>query len=97
MCVSNLSIIGSENGLSPGQRQAIIWTNAGILLIGPLGRKFNEILMEIQAFSFTKMRLIVSSAIRRPFYLGLNVLIINILSIFCEIAIRWMPQHLTDH
>ena len=22
---------------------------------------------------------------------------INIFSIFCEIAIRWMPQHLTDH
>ena len=22
---------------------------------------------------------------------------INILSIFCEIAIRWMLQHLTDH
>ena len=22
---------------------------------------------------------------------------INILSIFCEIAIRWMPQHLIDH
>ena len=22
---------------------------------------------------------------------------INILSIICEIAIRWMPQHLTDH
>ena len=22
---------------------------------------------------------------------------INILSIFCEIATRWMPQHLTDH
>ena len=22
---------------------------------------------------------------------------INILSIFCEIAIRWMPKHLTDH
>ena len=21
---------------------------------------------------------------------------INILSIFCEIAVRWMPQHLTD-
>ena len=32
----NLTIIGSDNGLSPGQRQAIIWTNAGILLIGPL-------------------------------------------------------------
>ena len=22
---------------------------------------------------------------------------LNILSIFCEIATRWMPQHLTDH
>ena len=22
---------------------------------------------------------------------------IDILSIFCEIAIRWVPQHLTDH
>ena len=25
------------------------------------------------------------------------VSLIDILSIFCEIAIRWMPQHLTDH
>ena len=25
------------------------------------------------------------------------ILTINILSIFCEIAIRWIPQHLTDH
>ena len=40
MCVSNLTIIGSGNGLSPGRRQAIIWTNAGILLIGPLGTNF---------------------------------------------------------
>ena len=35
ICLSNLTIIGSENGLSPGRRQAIIWTNAGVLLIGP--------------------------------------------------------------
>ena len=34
ICVSKLTIIGSDNGLSPGRRQAIIWTNAGILLIG---------------------------------------------------------------
>ena len=33
--VGNLAIIGSDNGLSPGRRQAIIWTNYGILLIGP--------------------------------------------------------------
>ena len=33
ICVSKLTITGSDNGLSPDQRQAIIWTNAGILLI----------------------------------------------------------------
>ena len=38
ICVSELTIIGSDNGLSPGRRQAIIWTSAGILLIGPLGK-----------------------------------------------------------
>ena len=37
ICVSNLTIIGSDNGLSPGRRQAIIWTNAVILLTGRLG------------------------------------------------------------
>ena len=29
-CVSKLIIISSDNSLSPGRRQAIIWTNAGI-------------------------------------------------------------------
>ena len=47
MCVIKLTTIGSDNGLSPGQRQAIIRTNAGILLIWPLGTNFNEILIEI--------------------------------------------------
>ena len=35
ICVGNLTIIGSDNGLSPGWRQAITWTNVGILLITP--------------------------------------------------------------
>ena len=48
--VNNLTIISSDNGLSPGRRQAIIWTNARILLIGPLGTKFSEILIEIHTF-----------------------------------------------
>ena len=51
ICVGKLTIIGSDNGLSPERRQAIIWTNAGILLIGPLGTNFNEILIENQTFS----------------------------------------------
>ena len=33
ICVSKVATIGWDNGLSPGRRQAIIWTNAGILLI----------------------------------------------------------------
>ena len=73
-CVSELTVIGSDNGLSPGRRQAIIWTNAGILLIGPLGTNFSEILIEIHVFSFKKMHLKLSSGNLRPFCLGLNVL-----------------------
>ena len=57
ICVSKLTIIGSDNGLSPDRRQAIIWTNAGILLIGPLETSFSEILIEIHAFAFKKMHL----------------------------------------
>ena len=75
ICVSKLTIIGSDNGLSPGRRQAIIWTNAGILLVGPLGTNFSEILIGIQLFSFKKMHLKMSSAKWRPFCPGLNVLI----------------------
>ena len=74
LCVSKLTSIASENGLSPGRRQAIIWNNAGILLIGPLGTNFGEILIEIQKFSLNKIRLKISSAKCRPFCLGLNVL-----------------------
>ena len=74
VCVDKPTIIGSDNGLSPGRRQAIIWTNAAILLIGPLGTNFSEILIRIQTFSFRKMHWKISSAKWRPFCLGLNEL-----------------------
>ena len=67
ICLSKLTIIGSDNGLSPERRQAIIWINAGILLIGPLGTNFSEILIRIQTFSFKKMYLKMLSAKWRPF------------------------------
>ena len=73
----NYTIIGSDNGLSPGWHQAIIWTNAGILFIEPLGTNFSEILIEIHTFSFKKMHLQVSSRKWRPFCLNRNVLKIN--------------------
>ena len=73
ICVDTNTNIGSDNGLSPGRRQAIIWTNAGILLIGPLGTNFSGILIKIHTFSFTKMRLKMSSGKWRPSCLGLNI------------------------
>ena len=76
ICVSKLTIIGSDNSLSPEWRQAIIWTNAGILLIGALVTNFSENLIEILTFSFNKMHLKMSSAKWRLFRLGLNVLMV---------------------
>ena len=61
ICVNKVTIIGSDNGLSLGRRQAIIWSNAGKLLIGHLETNFSEIVIKIQTFSFRKMRLKMSS------------------------------------
>ena len=60
ICVGTLIINGhdgSENDLWPSLRQAITWTNAGILLIGPLGTNFDEILIKIHTFSLKKIHL----------------------------------------
>ena len=71
ICVGKLTIIVSDNGLWPKWCQAIIWTNAGILLIGPLGTNFSEILINT---SLNKIRLKMSSAKCCSFRLSLNVL-----------------------
>ena len=81
-CVGNLTIIGSDNGLSPGRRQAIIWTNAEISLIGLIGTDVSEILTEIYTFLFKKMHLKMSSAKWRPYCLVLNVL----MRTWCQVA-----------
>ena len=70
----NWAIIGSDNGLSPVRRQSIIWTNAAIFLIGPLGTNFSEILIGIQTFSFKKLHLKTLSAKWRLFCLGVSEL-----------------------
>ena len=72
--VCKLTIIVSNNGFLPYRRQAIIWTNAGILLIRTLGTNFSETLGEIHSCSFSKMHLEMSSAKWRIFGLGLNEL-----------------------
>ena len=45
--INYLAIIGSDTGLSPVRRQAFIWSNTGLLLIGLLGTNFSEIWTEI--------------------------------------------------
>ena len=88
ICVGKLTIIGSDNGLSPGRRQAIIWTKDGLLLIGPLGRNFIEMLIEIQRLSLKKIRLKMSSAKCCPVCLGLNVFKCEIVQIVSFIGIE---------
>ena len=74
ICISKLTIIGSDNSLSPDRRKAIMLTNDGILLILTLGTKFGEILNEIHKFSFKEMHLKILSVTWCQFCLGLNVL-----------------------
>ena len=90
ICVRKLTTIASDNGLLPRWYQAIIWTKAGILLIGPLGTNFSEILIGIYIFSFKKMHLKMLSGKWRPFCLGLNVLMT--LHLLC-----WFRSHTWIH
>ena len=62
--------IGSGNGLSPVRHQAIAWTNADLLSIGPLGTRFSEIKIENVTFSFKKMHLKMLCVKWRPFCPG---------------------------
>ena len=106
--VSKFTIIVSDNGLSPGRRQAITWTNSGILLIRTRGANFNDILSK--TFSFKKMHLKMSSE-KGPFDLGLDVLIhrqrhkmptmlqtavVNSFS-WMRILVFWFPNDLTNN
>ena len=76
ICMESIGIIGSDNGLSPDQHQAIIWTNVGILFIWPLGTNFSEILIKIDTFSFRKIHSKMSAK-WLPFCHGLHVLTVN--------------------
>ena len=70
----NYTIIGLDDGLLPGQCQAIIWTNGWILLIEPLETKFSEIFIKIHQFSFKNMHLKLSYVKWQPFCFSLNEL-----------------------
>ena len=67
----NKAIIGSDNGLSPGRRQPVIWTNDVILLIGPLATNFSEILYQnsklfVQENAFESVVCDMAAILSRP-------------------------------
>ena len=105
ICVGKLTIIGSDNGLSPERRQAIIWTNAGILLIGPLGKNLSEILIEIQTLSLKTFENVVCEMLlisSRPPCVKLRIGIIIIMrhyQIACGVSATIWHRHsqLTPH
>ena len=76
----------------PEWHRAVIWTNAGILLIEPIGTTFNEILIEMHTLSFRKMHLKMSSAKWRSFCLGLDVLINKVVKSVMDVSLRWNLQ-----
>ena len=90
ICVGKQITIGSDNGLSPERRQAIIWIISKISLIGTLRTNFSQILSEIHTFSLKKMHLKMSSAKWRQFYLGLNV----IPEMYCRVPFRYPIRRL---
>ena len=99
ICISKLTIIGSDNGLSPGRLHVIIWTNAGIFSIWTCGTNFSEILSEILTFSFKKMHLKMSSAKLLQFCLGPNMLTFIVMQ-FTPLArgqhILKVPSHVSN-
>ena len=98
ICVSKLAIIGTDNGFSPGRRQAIIWTNDGILLIRTFRTHFSEIVSEIHTFLLKKMHLKMSSGKWRPSCPGLNVLLKSCFYRYAQnrshrhVATGWKPS-----
>ena len=73
ICVGNLTIIGSDNGILTVGRRAIIWTNDRILLIWTLGINCSDILRWIHIFSFKNIHFKMSSAKRGPFCLEIGL------------------------
>ena len=76
-CVSKLTIIGQDSDLSPVRHQAIIWTNAGILLIRTPWINFSAVLSKNHKYPFKKVHLKMSFAKWQPCFPRLNLLRIH--------------------
>ena len=91
ICVNKLDNHWFDNGLLPVRRQDIIWTNAGILVIGPTGTKFNETLIQIHTFSFKKMHLKMSSG--QWWWCCLGLIMLTHWSLAAQARVSELGQH----
>ena len=71
------NIMGLDNGLSPVWHQAIVWTNADIIVIESLETNFSSIWIKTQQFSCKWICLKMTSAKCLRSCSGLNVLIFS--------------------
>ena len=90
----NWAIIGSGNGLSPIQHQAIIWISTELWLIGSSETTFSEILIKIQQFSFKKVYLKMLSAKWHPLCLDRNMLTLHMQITYIS---NYSEYFFTDH
>ena len=91
LCISKSGHHWSDNGLLPTQHQAIIWTNVGLLKIGPLETIFSEIWMYKQS-SYNTINFNMSSVKWRQFCLRLIVylyLYLYLMSCICICICIW--------
>ena len=84
ICVSKQAIIGSENGLSPGRCQVIIWTCAGLLVIWTFGNKLQwnlnkNLYIFIQENAFENVVWKMAAILSRPQCVELILIIITFL------------------
>ena len=92
--ISKLTIIGSNKGLSPGRRQAIIWTNVGILVMQTLRTTFSEIISEINAFSLKKcLWKYLRYGVNFSRLQWVNFQTCPIKTPVCEVPSSWMVSH----
>ena len=105
ICVSKLTIFGSDNGLSPGRHQAIIWTNDWIMIIVSLETNFSEInlyqnfYISFQEYALENGVWKLGAILSRPqcvlkvaIYIGKNIITLTQHGFRATINIRWIKS-----
>ena len=93
ICVGDLTIIGSDNGLTPGQHQSTIWTNAGILLIRTLGNLKRNSYTPIKENAFENVVWKMAAILSRPQCVNWINSMYEGISIVNEVLLGWY-QHI---